>query len=175
MVLPNQKEPVDIGASGEEPHSGDWLVVTEGGEATVSDSPETAPGESSRIVKVTVGRPSDNAVLESRLVAILRNFDEGSFVAGPSETGTTSYTHGWMEFENFWVYTKLQANKTLRVTSNRGGAGPRQDDLQGPRYIRATFEDGSKAITTDVFLEEANMKSPRESSRSSEIPIGRAK
>lgn len=27
-------------------------------------------------------------------------------------------------------------------------------DLQGARYIRATFSDGSKAITTDVFLEK---------------------
>ena len=29
-------------------------------------------------------------------------------------------------------------------------------DLQGARYIRATFSDGSKAITTDVFLGQKN-------------------
>ena len=37
---------------------------------------------------------------------------------------------------------------------NRGGSGPKRDDLQGARYIRANFSDGSKAITTDVFKEK---------------------
>ena len=37
--------------------------------------------------------------------------------------------------------------------ANRGGSVPQRDALQGARYVRATFAHGSKAITTDVFLE----------------------
>ena len=74
-------------------------------------------------------------------------------MAGLSENGKTANAQGWMGFENFWVYTKLQANRRLPVASNCGGAGPQQDDLQGARYVRATFADGSKAITADVFLD----------------------
>ena len=86
---------------------------------------------------------------------MLKEFDEDKFkedlvASGKSESGAR-----WKEFDNFWINTKLKPDKIMPSVANRGGSVPQRDNLQGARYLRVTFADGSKAITTDVFLEKS--------------------
>ena len=52
--------------------------------------------------------------------------------------------------------------------ANRSGAGPQRDNLDGARYVRATFADGSKAITNDVFLEKKQTRNVKGDIREAE-------
>ena len=97
---------------------------------------------------------------------MLKDFDEEKFRVESSSSGQSEASVRWKEFEIFWIHTKLKADKIIPSVPNRGGSGPARSDLQGARCIRATFTDGSKAITTDVFLKKNNPKSLNRSSKS---------
>ena len=56
---------------------------------------------------------------------------------GQSEAGVR-----WRDSENYWIHTKLKADRIIPQVTNRGGSAPKRDELQGARYIRANFGDG---------------------------------
>ena len=138
-----EKKKNSIPKSGEIPKSPDDPIP-----GTVDEAGTSSPEAISTVTSDTnqagsISRPN-NAVSESSIVEILKDFDENKFKADLAASGKSESGARWKEFDNFWINIKLKPDTIFPGVANRGGSGPQRDDLQGARYIRATFVDGSK-------------------------------